>query len=138
MSQPWIGRRLNGNFTASGGSHVRCPRTESVVDRSLPGRLLKLAVTRKLGRLPDSLEVMWHHPAVFKDLMRMGLKTEKWDRLDHNLASYAVMAAAAEIGCSFCLDFNYFMAHDRGLDRPKRAKCRGGGNRASSRRWSAG
>ena len=26
------------------------------------------------------------------------------------------MAAAAEIGCSFCLDLNYFLAHDRGLD----------------------
>ena len=29
------------------------------------------------------------------------------------------MAAAAEIGCSFCLDLNYFLAHDRGLDAAK-------------------
>ena len=29
------------------------------------------------------------------------------------------MAVAAEIGCSFCLDLNYFLAHDRGLDEAK-------------------
>ena len=29
------------------------------------------------------------------------------------------MAAAATIGCSFCLDLNYFMAHNHGLDEAK-------------------
>ena len=41
---------------------------------------------------------MWNHPAVFKDLMRMGRRMEKWGSLDDGLASLAVMAAAAEIG----------------------------------------
>ena len=26
------------------------------------------------------------------------------------------MAAAATVGCSFCLDFGYFMVHNKGLD----------------------
>src|SRR3546814_16800963 len=42
-----------------------------------------------------------------------------WDRLDRNLAAFAAMAAAAEIGCNFCLDFNYFVAHNKGLDEAK-------------------
>jgi alkylhydroperoxidase family enzyme len=29
------------------------------------------------------------------------------------------MAAAGQIGCSFCLDLNYFMAHNHGLDEAK-------------------
>ena len=29
------------------------------------------------------------------------------------------MASAATIGCSFCLDLNYFMAHNHGLDETK-------------------
>jgi alkylhydroperoxidase family enzyme len=29
------------------------------------------------------------------------------------------MAAAAEIGCSFCLDLGYFMSHNKGLDEAK-------------------
>lgn len=97
-------------------ARARLPRTELA---GVQGGLLKLAVRRKLGEVPASVEVMWNHPAVFKDLMRMGGKTEKWDRLDHNLASFAVMAAAAEIGCSFCLDLNYFMVHNKALDEVK-------------------
>ena len=62
---------------------------------------------------------MWHYPAVLKDTMGFGRKTEKWDRLDPNLASFAHMAAASLVGCSFCLDLNYFMAHNKGLDEAK-------------------
>ena len=29
------------------------------------------------------------------------------------------MAAAALVGCSFCLDFGYFQAHNEGLDEAK-------------------
>jgi alkylhydroperoxidase family enzyme len=79
------------------------------------GSLLKMAVRKKIGRVPDNVAVMWNHPSVFKDLMRAGAKVEKWDRVDGNLASFAVMAAAAEIGCGACLDLNYFMAHNKGL-----------------------
>ncbi len=91
---------------------IRIPKTEL---RGVQGRLLKIAIRKKIGRVPDNVSVMWNHPAVFKDMMRAGARTEKWDCLDANLASFAVMAAAAEIGCGACLDLNYFMAHDRGL-----------------------
>ncbi len=94
----------------------RVPKTELT---GIQGGLLKLAVRKKLGEVPESIEVMWNHPAVFKDMMRMGAKIEKWDRVEPNLASLAAMAAAAEIGCSFCLDLNYFLAHDQGLDADK-------------------
>jgi alkylhydroperoxidase family enzyme len=91
---------------------IRVPKAEL---RGVQGSLLKLAIRKKLGRVPDDVAVMWNHPTVFKDLMRAGSRTEKWDRLDASLASFAVMAAAAEIGCGACLDLNYFMAHDKGL-----------------------
>ncbi len=85
----------------------------------LQGRLLKMVARRKLGRVPESLEVMWNHPAVLKDMARLGGRTEKWDRLEENLGAFAVMATAAQIGCGFCLDLNYFAAHTRGLDVAK-------------------
>jgi AhpD family alkylhydroperoxidase len=62
---------------------------------------------------------MWHYPTLLKDQMRFGRKTESWNRLDPTLATLATMAAAATIGCSFCLDLHYFMTHDRGLDEAK-------------------
>ena len=80
---------------------------------------MKLAARRMFGQVPDSVGVMWHNPPVLKDLMGFGRKAEKWDELDANLASFARMAAAAAVGCSFCLDLNYFMAHNRGLDEAK-------------------
>jgi AhpD family alkylhydroperoxidase len=83
------------------------------------GAVVKFAAKKKLGMVPKSVGVLWHHQAVMKDAMGMGQKVDGWRELDPQLASYAVMAAAATIGCSFCLDFNYFMAHNRGLDEAK-------------------
>ncbi|MFF1632450.1 carboxymuconolactone decarboxylase family protein [Leifsonia sp. NPDC058248] len=83
------------------------------------GALVKFAARRMIGQVPDSVGVLWHNKAVMKDAMGIGRKVEGWHDLDPNLASYAGMAAAATIGCSFCLDFNYFMAHNQGLDESK-------------------
>ncbi|GAA2042051.1 hypothetical protein GCM10009819_30370 [Agromyces tropicus] len=83
------------------------------------GALARFGARRILGRVPDSVGVMWHNRRVLLDLMGIGRKADRWRALDPNLASYASMAAAAAIGCSFCLDFHYFVAHDHGLDEAK-------------------
>src|SRR3712207_8232557 len=41
---------------------------------------------------------------------------QKWDQCDENLKSFAHMAVASLVGCSFCLDLGYFQAHNEGLD----------------------
>jgi len=94
-------------------SETRIPPTEVT---GAYGALVKLVARKMLGHVPESLGVLWHHQAVMKDTMRVGRKVEGWAALDRDLASYAAMAAAAAIGCSFCLDLNYFLAHDHGLD----------------------
>jgi len=96
--------------------NTRIPATEIT---GVYGAVVKVAVRRMIGEVPDSVGVMWHSPKVFKDLMSIGMKSEKWDALDANLASLARMSAAAEVGCSFCLDYNYFVAHSKGLDVEK-------------------
>ena len=83
------------------------------------GALVKFAARKMMGRVPDSLGVLWHNQAVMKDAMGIGRKVESWRELDRDLASYAAMASAATVGCSFCLDLNYFMAHNHGLDEAK-------------------
>lgn len=83
------------------------------------GAIMKFAARRMLGHVPDSVGVMWHNRPVLMGLMGLGRKSEKWRALDANLSSYATMAAAAAIGCSFCLDLHYFMAHNTGLDESK-------------------
>ncbi len=95
---------------------ARIPATEIT---GIYGGVLKFAMRKMLGKVPNSAGVMWHHPQVFKDMMSIGRKTEKWDKVEPNLAAYTVMATAAYIGCSACLDLNYFMTHHRGLDERK-------------------
>ncbi|MBB2923155.1 carboxymuconolactone decarboxylase family protein [Cellulomonas cellasea] len=97
-------------------SQTRVPPTEIT---GAYGSLVKLAARTMLGRVPDSVGVLWHHPAVMKASMGLGRKVERWDALDPDLASYAAMAAAATIGCGFCLDLQYFVAHNHGLDEAK-------------------
>src|SRR5919109_1079932 len=82
-------------------SNARVPKTEIT---GIYGGLVKMMTRRMFGQVPDAVGVMWHHPAVFKDLMGFGRKADKWDRLDPNLATFAAMAAAGTVGCSFCLD----------------------------------
>jgi AhpD family alkylhydroperoxidase len=97
-------------------SSTRVPPTEIT---GLYGSLIKTFSRKMLGQVPDAVGVMWHYPALLKDQMKFGRRTESWNRLDPNLSSLATMAAAASIGCSFCLDLHYFMTHNRGLDETK-------------------
>jgi len=97
-------------------SETRVPPTEIT---GAYGALVKFASRKMVGRVPDTLGVLWHHRVVMKDAMGIGRKVENWRELDPDLASFAAMASAATIGCSFCLDLNYFMAHNHRLDAAK-------------------
>jgi len=97
-------------------SDTRIPAAEIT---GAQGAIIKFAARRMVGRVPDSLGVLWHHRGVMKDSMGIGQKVESWHELDPGLATFAAMASAATIGCSFCLDFNYFMSRNRDVDPAK-------------------
>jgi AhpD family alkylhydroperoxidase len=97
-------------------STTRVPTAEIT---GLSGGLLKLMSRTLLGAVPEGAAVMWHYQAVLKDMLGFGRTVEQWDRLDPNLASCAAMAAASRIGCRFCLDLHYFLAHNKGRDDAK-------------------
>lgn len=97
-------------------SETRIPATKVT---GVYGAIVKFAARKMMGHVPDSIGVLWHNQAVMKDAMGIGRKVEGWRELAPDLASYAAMASAATVGCSFCLDFNYFMAHNNGLDETK-------------------
>jgi AhpD family alkylhydroperoxidase len=83
------------------------------------GRLLEAYARRTWGQVPDNAYVIWHNTKVMNAVLAFERKVQKWDALDPHLASFAQMASAATIGCSWCLDFGYFLAHDEGLDEAK-------------------
>jgi alkylhydroperoxidase family enzyme len=83
------------------------------------GALIKRFAKKTLGRVPSSLGVHWHNPKVLMSLAGLGGKVKKWDACDEQLKSFAHMAVAAQVGCSWCLDFNYFEAANKDLDLDK-------------------
>ena len=83
------------------------------------GALIKRFARKLLGQVPSSLGVYWHNQKVLMAMSGMGSKLRKWDACDESLKTFAHMAVAAQVGCSWCLDFNYFEAHNRDLDMDK-------------------
>ena len=83
------------------------------------GALIKRFAKKTLGQVPSSLGVYWHNQRVLTSMAGAGGKVRKWDACDEQLKSFAHMAVAAQVGCSWCLDFNYFEAHNNHLDMDK-------------------
>ncbi|MCA1008547.1 carboxymuconolactone decarboxylase family protein [Rhodococcus hoagii] len=97
-------------------SNTRIPRAELT---GLYGAVVKRMSRRMLGDVAEPVEVTWHNRKVLNFSFTVGRKTQKWDKCDENLKSFAHMAVASLVGCSFCLDFGYFHAHNEGLDLVK-------------------
>ncbi len=83
------------------------------------GMLIKRFAKRALGQVPTSLGVYWHNQKVLMSMASAGGKIQKWDVCDEQLKSFAHMVVASQVGCSWCLDFNYFEAHNKSLDMDK-------------------
>jgi alkylhydroperoxidase family enzyme len=94
-------------------------RVPSAEITGIYGAVVKRFSKRLLGRVPEPLGVYWHNRRVLKATMGMGAKAEKWDACDQSLKSFAHMAVAAQIGCSWCLDYGYFHAFNTHLDLNK-------------------
>jgi alkylhydroperoxidase family enzyme len=91
---------------------LRVPKAE------LPPEL-KENMIKQLGAVPENVEVLWHSPKVTQDNLEFGGKVGAWDGADASLKSFAHMAVAAQVGCSWCLDVGYFQAQNENLDLAK-------------------
>jgi len=83
------------------------------------GALIKRFARKALGQVPSSLGVYWHNQKVLMGMANVSGKVKKWDACDEQLKSFAHMAVAAQVGCSWCLDYNYFEANNLNLDMEK-------------------
>lgn len=83
------------------------------------GMMLTQFSKKMLGEVMEPLEVAWHSKPVAKFSVSVSQKMSKFHACDADLKSYAHMAVASLVGCSFCLDLSYFMANNEGLDVTK-------------------
>src|SRR5690606_28941785 len=73
----------------------------------------------QLGAVPENVEVLWHSPRLAQDNLEFGARAGAWNVVDASLRSFAHMAVAAQVGCSWCLDVGYFQARNDDLDLAK-------------------
>ena len=97
-------------------SSTRIPQAEL---SGLYGAVVKRMSRKMFGEVPEPVGVAWHNRKALNLSFSIGRKLQKLDQCDENLKSFAHMAVASLIGCSFCLDFGYFHAHNEGLDVTK-------------------
>jgi alkylhydroperoxidase family enzyme len=91
---------------------LRVPKAE------LPAELRENMIKR-LGSVPEPVQVTWNNPKVAQASLELGAKVAAWDAVDESLKTFAHMAVAAQVGCSWCLDLNYFQALNQNLDLTK-------------------
>jgi alkylhydroperoxidase family enzyme len=80
---------------------------------------LRDSMLRQLGAVPEPDEVTYHNPTVAASVRQFAAGAGTWDTVEASLKTFAHLAVAARIGCSWCLDVNYFLAHERDLDLAK-------------------
>ncbi|RBL89776.1 carboxymuconolactone decarboxylase family protein [Chitinophaga flava] len=80
---------------------------------------LRENMIRQFGAVPEPVEVVWHNPQVATASLELGRRVSEWNACDEHLKSFAHMAVAALVGCSWCLDIGYFQAQNQGLDLAK-------------------
>ncbi|MGH3404806.1 MAG: carboxymuconolactone decarboxylase family protein [Streptosporangiaceae bacterium] len=58
----------------------------------------------------------YNHPGVATSSLEFSARMAEWNAVDKSLKTFAHMAVATQVGCSWCLDVNYFPALHQDLD----------------------
>lgn len=91
---------------------LRVPKAE------LP-REMREAMIEQIGAVPEPDEVSWNNPKFFEASKAFAAKLGECDAVAGSLKTLAHMAVAAQVGCSWCLDINYFLAQASDLELAK-------------------
>ena len=89
--------------------------------RTLVVRLVEAYSRRRYGAVLEPGLVALHNRRVLRTMIRTESGVARWNRLDPTVRAVAVLAAAAEIGCSWCLDFGYWQSRHEGVPADKLA-----------------
>jgi alkylhydroperoxidase family enzyme len=87
--------------------------------RGMGVRLGEMYARLRFGRVADPVRAIGHSPGVMVGLGLLEMAAARWHRVDPKLTHLALMASAARIGCSWCVDFGYWEAEHLGLPAEK-------------------
>ena len=106
---------------AAAGQAVRTARVPLEHRRTLVVRLAEAWSRRRYGAVLEPGLVALHNRRVLTTMVRTESSAARWNTLDPTLRALATLAAAAQIGCSWCLDFGYWQSRSEGVPAEKLA-----------------
>ena len=98
---------------------TQAPRIPLMDESNLLVKAMNWYTRRSFGAVMEPALGMAHHRKVLTSTMRFQRSAEHWDAVDPSLKHLATLAAAATVGCSWCLDFGYWVSHTKGVDPAK-------------------
>jgi AhpD family alkylhydroperoxidase len=104
----------NGTTGRSSTSRVPLEHPGSVL-----ARVLNLWTRRTYGQEMEPMLAMLHHRKVTTTVARFEMGVAKWSRVDTGLKELAQLSVASQIGCSWCMDFGYYLSRTNGMDVAK-------------------
>jgi alkylhydroperoxidase family enzyme len=87
--------------------------------RTLSYRLSEWYSRRHYGLVLQPGQASGHNPRVLRTVARAELSLARWRSVPGELKELAVMAAAARLNCSWCMDFGFWVSYTHGLDPAK-------------------
>ena len=82
-------------------------------------RIAEIYSKRRYGAVLEPGLALLHNRKVLITLIAYENKVARWDTLDPTVKAVATLAAAAEIGCGWCLDFGFWESFHLGVDPVK-------------------
>ncbi len=82
-------------------------------------RMMNFWTRRTYGQEMEPMLALLHNRRVMTSVARFEMGVAKWSRLDRDLKELASIAVASQIGCSWCVDFGYYVSRTNGMDAAK-------------------
>ncbi len=87
--------------------------------RTLSYRIGEWFLRRRFGEVLDPYRAQGHNMPVARAFGKLEQNAAKWRALDPSIRDLADLAAAARVGCPWCMDFGTWILHTRGFPREK-------------------
>jgi alkylhydroperoxidase family enzyme len=87
--------------------------------RTFSYRVGRWFLRRQFGAVLDPFRALGHNMPVAQAFAKLEQRAAKWTTLDPHIRDLADMAAAVHVGCSWCMDFGYWILHSHGIPREK-------------------
>ena len=106
-------------MTATESTKSQTARVPLEHSGSTLARIMNFWTRRTYGQEMEPMLALLHNRRVMTSVARFEMGVAKWSRLDRDLKELASIAVASQIGCSWCVDFGYYVSRTNGMDAAK-------------------